>query len=80
MNSNREEATQQVRPSEEAGNEHADQLSDGLTCIPTRIHYTATPDTIEQQNELEQIQIETFLNALAEVALAVAMRTEQVKE
>ena len=50
---------------------------EGLTSIHPRIH---CPDTFHawETNELDRIQMETFLNTLAEVALAVAKRMEQV--
>ena len=48
-----------------------------LTCIRHRIHYTATPDT-DGHDELAQIQIDNFLNTLAEVALAIARRKENL--
>ena len=40
-----------------------------LTSIHTRIHCAATPD------EVQQLQIEAFLDALADVALSVAARS-----
>ena len=45
-----------------------------LTCIHQRIHYTDTRDTTGEHDELGKIQIEIFLNTLAEVAQAVARR------
>ncbi len=49
-----------------------------LTCIHGRIHCAATPDTNEPENELDSIAINNFLDALAEVALAIARRREQL--
>ena len=50
-----------------------------LTCIYQGIHCVATPDTTGGEDELYQIQIDNFLNTLAEVALAVARRREQLE-
>ena len=47
-----------------------------LTSIPERIHCAATPDAAESQDELDQIAIDSFLDALAEIALAVARRRQ----
>jgi hypothetical protein len=47
---------------------------EGLTRIRPRIHCSATTDTGEELDELEQMQIDHFLNTLAEIALAVASR------
>ena len=58
--------------------DHEINVAEGLTSIHQRIHYTATPDTTDGNDELVQIQIDTFLNVLAEVALAIARRKEQV--
>ena len=49
---------------------------EGLTCIPQRIHCAATPEG-EPLNEVDIISIETFLDALADVAMAVASRRLQ---
>ena len=51
---------------------------DGLTCIHGRIHCGATADTTGEGNELDQLAINTFLDTLAEVALAVAWRRERI--
>ena len=50
------------------------EAQDGLTPIHRRIHCAATPDTTETDNELDDIAIDHFLDALAEVALAIARR------
>ena len=42
---------------------------EGLTPIHTRIHSDATPD------EVTRLQIDSFLDALADVALSVAARS-----
>ena len=48
---------------------------DGLTGIPERIHCTATEDSGGSEiDELDRIDIENFLDALAGVALSVAAR------
>ena len=49
---------------------------DGLTPIPRRIHCAATPDATEpdNDNELDRLAINHFLDALADVALAIARR------
>ena len=53
-----------------------DELSFGeeLTSIPRSIHWPATPDVAGDNNELDRITVETFLDTLAEVAVAVARR------
>ncbi len=45
-----------------------------MTCIHQRIHWAATTDPLEEPDELDQIAIQSFLDTLAEVALAVAQR------
>ncbi len=47
---------------------------EALTCIHQRIHCAATTDPLEEPDELDQIAIQSFLDTLAEVALAVAQR------
>ena len=47
-----------------------------LTSIHRRIHWPATPDTTESENELDQITIDHFLETLAEIAIAIARRRE----
>jgi hypothetical protein len=44
----------------------------GLTCIHQPIHCAATRDTTS--DEIKQLQVETFLKTLAEIAMAVARR------
>ena len=52
--------------------------SEGLTCIPRRIHCVATTDATEGgYSEADMIIVKNFLNTLAEVALAVAVRNAQ---
>ena len=48
-----------------------------LTSIPRRIHCAATEDPAadtDYQNEQDEIEINNFINALAEVTMAVAAR------
>ena len=56
--------------------------ADGLTPIHGRIHCAATPDTNKDQleYELDQIAIDHFLDTLAEVALAIARRRQQLNQ
>ncbi len=46
----------------------------GLTPIHQRIHCAATTDSGGDNNELEQMQVDHFLQTLAGIALAVAAR------
>ncbi len=50
----------------------------GLTPIHERIHCAATADTTQPENELDSIAIDHFLDTLAEVAMAVARRRQQL--
>ena len=55
--------------------------SKGLTPIPRRIHCGATQDATEGgYSEADMIIVKNFQNALAEVALAVAIRNAQRDE
>jgi hypothetical protein len=47
---------------------------EGLTRIRPGIHCSATTDTGAELEGLERMQIDHFLNTLAEIALAVASR------
>ena len=47
---------------------------DGLTPIPLRIHCAATQDGVEESSEADEIMVNTFIETLAEVAMAVAQR------
>ena len=54
---------------------------DALTGIHGRIHCAATPDATEHdedETELDRIAIDNLLDTLAEVALAIARRKEQL--
>ena len=47
---------------------------EALTCIHQRIHCAATPNPLEEPDELDQIAINHFLDTLVEVAMAIASR------
>ena len=49
-----------------------------LTRIPTRIHCGTTADHLDGDDELDRIAIDHFLDILAEIALAIARRREQL--
>ena len=49
---------------------------DGLTCIHRPIHCAAAGGRVNSEDELQQIEICQFIDALAEIALAVAQRRE----
>ena len=53
----------------------------GLTSIHRRIHCGATDDTKDSNDndELDKIAIDNFLQTLADVALSVAKRRESVE-
>ena len=54
---------------------------DALTGIHGPIHFPATPDAPEHdedETELDRIAIDNLLDTLAEVALAIARRREQL--
>ena len=53
---------------------HKDVPEEGLTRIHPRIHCVATPDGVEELNETDTIMVDTFIETLAEVAMAVANR------
>ena len=56
-------------------------VPDALTGIHGRIHCAATPDASEygeDETELDRIAIDNLLDTLAEVALAIARRREQL--
>ena len=56
-------------------------VPDALTGIHGRIHCAATPDAPEHdedETELDRIAIDNLLDTLAEVALAIARRREQL--
>jgi len=69
-----EEQINGVSPPEESGSEKA------LTPIPRRIHWGATPDAVEPEDELVNIAINNFLDTLAEIALAVARRKQELEQ
>ena len=47
---------------------------DALTSIHGRIHWPDTSDARNDENELDRIAIDNFLDTLADVALSVARR------
>ncbi len=51
-----------------------------LTSIPEGIHCAATPKDLKEKDELDEIAINHFLDTLAEVALAVARRRQQLDQ
>ncbi len=51
-----------------------------LTSIRRGIHCAATPEHPEEDDELDEIAINHFLDTLAEVALAVARRRQQLDQ
>jgi hypothetical protein len=55
-------------------NQQPNAQPEGLTRIRPGIHCSATTDTGAELEELERMQINHFLNTLAEIALAVASR------
>ncbi len=48
--------------------------SQGLTCIPRRIHCAATPDTGEELSELDRMAIDTFIDELADITVSIIRR------
>ena len=66
-----------VSPLEESGG------ANGLTPIHSRIHCAATPAAIKpdsaNENELDSIAIDHFLETLGEVAMAIIQRRQQLK-
>ena len=50
----------------------------GLTPIHLPIHCAATADSTELENELDSIAIDNFLDTLAEVAMAIIQRRQQL--
>ena len=49
----------------------------GLTSIHPRIHCAATPDETGKPNQADEVIVDSFIEALAEVAEAVAKRRQQ---
>ena len=67
-----EEHTNGVFPPVESGDEKA------LTPIHRRIHCGTTQNAIEPEDELVNIAVNNFLDTLAEIALAVARRKQEL--
>ncbi len=57
--------------------EEEDRLT-GLTSIHRRIHCAATQDA-DDNDELDRIAIENFLQTLSDVALSIAKRREPIE-
>lgn len=55
------------------------ESEDRLTCIHGRIHCVAAEEPLEDEYELQELEIRHFINALAEVALAIARRREETE-
>ncbi len=55
-------------PPEEGGDDEA----------VTSIHWPATPDTVGGENELDDITIGQFLDTLAEIAMAIISRRQNL--
>lgn len=53
------------------------ESKDRLTCIHGPIHCVAAEGALEDECELQELEVGHFINALAEVALAVARRREE---
>lgn len=47
-----------------------------LTPIHTPIHCAATDENLDSENELDQIAIDNFLDALADITLAIIRRRQ----
>ena len=57
-----------------------DSAKNGLTSIPQRIHWPATHISGgSNTDELDRIAVEAFLDALADVAIAIAAREHAEK-
>ena len=48
-----------------------------MTSIHPRIHCAATPDGAEEPSEADEVMVESFIEALAQVAEAIAKRRQQ---
>ena len=53
------------------------EAAEELTSIHARIHCAATPDTETEYSETDLIIVTNFLNTLAEIAMAVAIRNAE---
>ena len=58
----------------------ADPSLNGLTSIHARIHCVATQEGVKPEPEIDRIMIDTFLETLSEVALAVAARDSEASQ
>ena len=48
-----------------------------MTSIHPRIHCAATPDGADECSEVDDITVNSFIETLAEVAMAIADRRQQ---
>ena len=71
---------EELQNTNENARKAVDSVENGLTGIPQRIHWPATHISGgSQSDELDRIAIEAFLDALADVALAIAAREHAEK-
>ena len=69
--------------SPDCGCEPQDGVPQGLTCIHSPIHCVATQEpggTTEDVSEVDWIDVDNFINTIAEVALEIARREHQVDD
>ena len=59
---------------------HPNGDSQGLTCIPRRIHCAATPDTLEEHSELDRMAIDNFIDELASITISIIRRSTRPAE
>ena len=52
---------------------------DALTCIHVPIHCAAADEPDGGEDDLQQIDVRNFIDALAEIALAVARRRQELE-
>ncbi|MDA1129098.1 MAG: hypothetical protein O2913_10430 [Chloroflexi bacterium] len=50
-----------------------------MTCIHGRIHCATADEPDEGEDDLQQIDVRDFLDTLAEIALAVARRRQELE-
>ena len=66
------------KPPDESATVSEIEPQERLTYIHQRVHCVATTGTTDENDELDEIQIAAFLDALVEVALEIANRKEQL--
>ena len=73
-----------ARPSPEKGQKWPQSgRPKALTSLPPRIHCVATADAAEAdepESEMDRLAVDTFIEALADIALAVARRTKGARQ